>query len=114
MNYEDYAKLRDYYNLTDAEIAKRAQIGRSTFSDWKNGRSMPKENKLHKIADAIGLDYVLFINSGEAAPEDTTISVNTYGLDKVKADAVLRAYAAMPERLQAYVYGLMRECGGED
>lgn len=39
--YEVYARLRDEKGVLDATIAKATGIGRSTFSDWKNGRSTP-------------------------------------------------------------------------
>lgn len=53
--YEVYARLRDEKGVRDATIAKATGIGRSTFSDWKNGRSTPKDEKLQKIADYLGV-----------------------------------------------------------
>ena len=49
--YEIYCKLRDSKGLKDSDIAKATGITKSTFSDWKNGRSKPKNAKLQKIAD---------------------------------------------------------------
>lgn len=42
-------------------------IGKSTFSDWKSGRSTPKNDKLQKIADVLGvsLEYLLTGESTE-------------------------------------------------
>lgn len=48
--YEIYCKLRDAKGLKDADVAKATGITKSTFSDWKNGRSKPKDEKLQKIA----------------------------------------------------------------
>ena len=53
MTYEEYARIRDEKNLSDAQVAKKAGIGRSTFSDWKSGRSKPKDEKMRKIAEAL-------------------------------------------------------------
>lgn len=57
--YEKYCKLRDLRNMKDANVAAATGIGRSTFSDWKSGRSEPKNDKLQKIADCLGVtaDY---------------------------------------------------------
>lgn len=59
--YERYCTLRDKKGLTDAAIAHATGITKSTFSDWKSGRSTPKREKLIKIADVLGvsLDYLL-------------------------------------------------------
>ncbi|WP_251392798.1 helix-turn-helix domain-containing protein [Mediterraneibacter agrestimuris] len=59
--YEIYCKLRDAKGLKDANIAKATGITKSTFSDWKNGRSKPKDEKLQKIADYfdVTIDYLM-------------------------------------------------------
>ncbi len=49
--YEIYCKLRDLKGCKDAEVARKTGIPRSTFTDWKTGRSNPKGEKLKKIAD---------------------------------------------------------------
>lgn len=58
--YEIYCKLRDEKGLKDAEIAKKAGVTRSTFSDWKNGRSTPKHEKLIKISEVldVSIEYL--------------------------------------------------------
>ena len=53
--YEIYVTLRDEKGVKDATVAKATGIGKSTFSDWKNGRSAPKGEKLKKIADYFGV-----------------------------------------------------------
>lgn len=49
--YEIYCKLREQKGCKDADVAKATGITKSTFSDWKSGRSKPKGEKLRKIAD---------------------------------------------------------------
>lgn len=58
--YEIYCKLRDGRGLKDADVARGTGITKSTFSDWKTGRSSPKDEKLSKIADffSVSLDYL--------------------------------------------------------
>lgn len=70
--YEVYARLRDEKGVRDATIAKATGIGRSTFSDWKNGRSTPKDEKLQKIADYLGVS-AYYIRTGK---EPTVIEVD--------------------------------------
>lgn len=61
LTYEEYAKIRDSKGLKDGRVAELAGIGRSTFSDWKSGRSVPKEAKLMKIAAALGVTYASMV-----------------------------------------------------
>ncbi len=58
--YERYCKIRDFRRLKDANVAEISGIGKSTFSDWKKGRSAPKDDKMKKIADAldVSVDYL--------------------------------------------------------
>lgn len=47
--------------ITSYKLAKDTEISQNTLSDWKNGRSIPKADKLTKIADYLGisLDYLI-------------------------------------------------------
>ena len=69
--YEIYCKLRDERGLKDADVVKATGITKSTFSDWKSGRSKPKQDKLQKIADffEVSLDYL-------TTGEDITASIS--------------------------------------
>lgn len=49
--YEKYCELRDKLGLKDSDVAKGSGITKSTFSDWKAGRYVPKAEKLDKIED---------------------------------------------------------------
>ncbi len=46
--YDIYCRLRDDKKLKDSDVAKATGITKSTFSDWKTGRSKPKQDKLQK------------------------------------------------------------------
>lgn len=67
--YEIYCKLRDQAHVKDADVVKATKITKSTFSDWKNGRSNPKLDKLQKIADYFGVtvDYLM---TGKETPKE--------------------------------------------
>ncbi len=49
-SYEVYAKLRDERGYSDYRVAKETKIGAATLSDWKNGVSTPKADKIFLIA----------------------------------------------------------------
>ena len=62
--YEIYCELRDARGMKDADVARETGITKSTFSDWKNGRSNPKDAKLQKIADLFGVS-IEYIRTGK-------------------------------------------------
>lgn len=51
--FDRFEKLLAIKGLKPADIAKSKNITPSTFTDWKTGRSVPKGDKLQKIADAL-------------------------------------------------------------
>lgn len=61
INYEKYAEIRDSKGFTDGKVAQLCGFGRSTFTDWKTGRSIPKIDKMQKIADLFEMDYFEFV-----------------------------------------------------
>lgn len=83
--YEIYCKLRDSKGLSDYQVAKLTGINRSTFSDWKSGRSVPKNEKLQKLAEFfhVSLDYLRTGNSSEKESS----SGKTYYFDDATAEA---------------------------
>lgn len=59
--YEKYCELRDSKKVTDIEVAEKTGITKSTFSDWKSGRSKPGVEKLYKIAQFFGVAMEYFL-----------------------------------------------------
>ena len=62
--YEIYCKLRDLKGMKDSDVARETGISKSTFSDWKSGRSNPKDEKLRKIASVFGCS-VEYLKTGK-------------------------------------------------
>ncbi|WP_024348220.1 helix-turn-helix domain-containing protein [Lacrimispora indolis] len=48
--YQKYVELRNAKGVTDYRVAIDTRITKSTFTDWKNGRSKPKFEKLMVLA----------------------------------------------------------------
>lgn len=59
--YKKFAELLEKTNKTAYQVSKETEIAQSTLSDWKNGRSKPKADKLKILADYFGvpIDYFL-------------------------------------------------------
>lgn len=59
--YEKYVKLRDKKKATDYRVSMDTGITKSTFTDWKTGRSCPKVDKLKILADYFGVSIEYFL-----------------------------------------------------
>ena len=58
--YSKFESLLEKYNTTAYKVGKATNITSSTFSNWKNGISTPKVDKLQKIADFFGVPVGYF------------------------------------------------------
>lgn len=58
LKLEALAKER---NVTFYSLADKLGLSRSVFSDWKSGKSMPKADKLVKIANYFGVSIEYFL-----------------------------------------------------
>ena len=59
--YEIFKRLMDEKKVTPYRVSKETGIATATLSDWKNGKSAPKTDKLQKIANYfdVSIDYLL-------------------------------------------------------
>ena len=77
--YEKYAELRDSKEITDYRVASDTGITKSTFTDWKTGRSKPKADKLKILADYFGVSVEYFLEQEEfMADEWLGRAINDY------------------------------------
>lgn len=67
--YKTFELLLKLNGCRVADVARATGIGKSTFTDWKQGRTTPKAEKLQKIADYFGVsvDYLLTGQAPETA-----------------------------------------------
>lgn len=75
--YEIFEKLMKEHNVTAYKVSKETGIATSTLSDWKKGRSTPKQDKLQKIADYfnVTIDYLLTGNNPEKKERDYSLTI---------------------------------------
>ena len=63
MDYRLFENLLKTHKTTVYRVAKATGISSSTFTDWKNGRSTPKTDKLVLIADYFNVSLDVFFGS---------------------------------------------------
>ena len=68
--YDVFVQLCQRDNVTPYVVSKATKIPASTFTDWKNGRSTPKMEKLQKIADFfnVSVEYLVTGAAGADLP----------------------------------------------
>lgn len=74
-SYEVFAKLLEAHGITPYRIYKATGVPQSSMSEWKRGNSMPKIDKLQKIADYFGVtvDYLLGKEEKPASKDELNI-----------------------------------------
>ncbi len=96
--YERYCELRDKKGYKDSDISRLADITKSTFTDWKNGKSKPNAEKLIKIAKCLDTT-VEYIVTGEK-PEIPNIETEYFEL--------MELYEKLKEEQKVAVINLLR------
>ncbi len=66
--YEIFERLLQLHNVTAYQVSKATGISQSTLSDWKKKRSVPKNDKMQKIADYFGVSLQYLLTGTESEP----------------------------------------------
>lgn len=122
--YEIFQKLLDKRGLKAFDVSKATGISSSTLTDWKKGRSVPKQDKMQKIAEFLGvsLEYLM---TGEEKEGGETYYLNDETREiaqEIFENPDLRSLFDMsrkmsPERLKAhieFIEKLYKQEKGED
>lgn len=64
--YSKYVALRDKLGVTDYRVAMDTGITKSTFTDWKTGRSVPKFEKLLVLAKYFDVPVEYFAEGSDS------------------------------------------------
>ena len=83
--YEIYCKLRDSKGMKDSDVAKATGITKSTFSDWKSGRSVPKADKLLSLAKYFDVPVEYFLEE-EKSPDVSVAEVGRREYEHTKKE----------------------------
>lgn len=73
--YDIFEKLLNEHGVTAYRVAKETGISTATLTQWKNGTSTPKLDKLQKIADYFGVTVSFLM--GEERSITPTIEFDT-------------------------------------
>ena len=79
MSFQIFEQLLKERQTTVYRVAKSTGIPASTFTDWKNGRSVPKAEKLKKIAAYFDIPLSYLLGTDEQAYPSTEKSIPIIG-----------------------------------
>ena len=74
--YEIFQELLSRDGVKPYDVSKATGISTSTLTDWKMGRSTPKQDKLQKIADYFGVSVEYLITGKEEDSEQKITSLS--------------------------------------
>lgn len=73
--YEIFAKLLAAKGCSAYQVSKATGISQSTLSDWKNGKTTPKADKVKKIAEFFGVSEK-YLMTGSDEPNGSAYYLN--------------------------------------
>ena len=90
--YEVYQRLLDEKGLKNADVARATGISNMTLSDWKRGKSVPKSDKMRKIAEYlnVSVDYLMTGKDMEFAAEMAEIDVTLSNMSERMKEYALK------------------------
>lgn len=91
--YEVYQRLLDKKGLKNADVARATGISNMTLSDWKRGKSVPKSDKMRKIAEYLNVSVDYLMTGNEVR----------FIIETAKKDVLL---TEMPSRIKEYALKL--------
>lgn len=72
--YSIFAQLLQKRGVTAYQVSKATGVSQSSLSDWKNGKSKPKYDKLKKIADYFNVSVDVFLEDKQETKKEPTLS----------------------------------------
>ena len=96
--YEVYRKLLDEKGLKNADVARATGISNMTLSDWKRGKSVPKSDKMRKIAEYLNVS-VEYLLDDDSIPEPNFSDEYT---------EIIELYSKLSDENKAAIMQIMR------
>ncbi len=99
--YEIFLELLSRKGVRAADVSKATGINPSTFSDWKSGKSSPKQEKLVKIAAYFNVSVDFLLNREENEVEKGMVAIDRETYDIIcmqQMQKLISAFRAGKER----------------
>lgn len=106
--YSIFEELCNKNGVTPYKVGKETNIATSTLSDWKSGKSTPKQDKMKKIADYfnVSVDYLMTGKEPEFSIEMAETDVALSNMNKRMKEYALKL-AELPNDKQEHIMQLI-------
>ena len=101
--YERYCKLRDLKGLNDAKVPRYCDFPKSTFSDWKKGKSEPKISKIRKIAECLDCSIDYLVNGKDKTYSEEDALLDAHISEDVELKEAIKKYYTLDEKAKKYI-----------
>ena len=105
--YAIYQKLLDEKGLKNADISRATGIANMTLSDWKNGKSTPKQDKLMKIADYFGVSLNYLMTGSDSKYSDTDAMLDVQISEDTELKEAIKKYYSLDDRKKKHILELI-------
>ena len=105
--YEIYLKLLKEKGVKTSNVCKATGIVASTFSDWKKGKSTPKQDKLKKIADYFGVSLDYLMTGSDSKYSDTDALLDVRISEDAELKEAIKKYYTLDDRKKRHVIELI-------
>lgn len=105
--YEIYQRLLNEKGIRNADVSRATGISNMTLSDWKNGKTTPKQENLLKIADYFGvsLDYLVTGSDKKYSSEDALLDVRIS--EDFELKEAIKKYYSLDDRKKKHILELI-------
>jgi transcriptional regulator with XRE-family HTH domain len=100
--YEIFEQLLQKRGMSSYEVSKLSGVSQATLSDWKNGKSTPRNKTLKKIADILGVSVAYLLGEEKEKTPDTKVSevdLRIANVIKVMTDEQKELFLNLAEQL---------------
>ncbi|MFB5761066.1 LexA family protein [Paenibacillus medicaginis] len=82
-----FSRLVEKSNYSDAEVARRLSVNRSTISRWKSGEQSPALSKIKEIADLLEVNPMVFVDDSQEYSNKVAEKKESYIVTPVKGSS---------------------------
>lgn len=79
--YERFKQLLDEKHIKVSQVSRETGIAPSTLSDWKNGKSTPKYDKMKRIAEYFNVDVEWLSGESDQMWKTENINISEFSTD---------------------------------
>lgn len=109
--YEIFQKLLKKEGLRPSDVSRATGISSSTLTDWKMGRSTPKQDKMQAIADYLGVTPDYLLTGKESRDEFSKYQEQADLLTTIRHDAemlhALEKFYRLPDKKKQHILELI-------